>query len=80
VATQLAKNGVSAMLIAHILNHHKRNVNAIHIRYTFDDVAKALQARADRFYALRSEEPKDENARTLTADEALMHQLMRCPL
>lgn len=56
LATYLYKETNDVYLVQRCINHVNQSVTAIYIRITYDDVAKALQAQADRFFALAQEQ------------------------
>ena len=52
LATHLYRATKDEYLVKRCINHYNRNVTAIYVRISHEEVASALQAQADRFMAL----------------------------
>ena len=66
LATHLYMETHDEYLVKRCINHHNRNVTAIYVRISHAEVAKALQAQADRFYAFVP--PRHDSASPVNED------------
>jgi integrase len=70
-ATHLYQATKDDYLVKRCINHHNPSVTAIYVRISQEEVAKAMQSQADRFYALQ-EKPYESDHSTQYTLQPLM--------